>query len=276
MKSDDSLTERQQREIEYHKDHAALNKDLVQKDFDYDLIFNKKRRWWNQYWSMYTYLLSKDLKNKNVLVVGCGFGEDAFYLSKAGANVKAFDLSPESIAIAKERASRENLNIQFDIMPAEKLSYEDNIFDLIVARDILHHVNIPDSISEIYRVSKPKAIFFFNEVYSHSFTDKIRYSNFVNKWLYPKMTNFVYKGQKPYITEDERKLTENDVNQFLSLMQHIEIKKYYNFIVTRIFPETYIIFSKIDRILLILLSPVAHLLASRVLVGGVINKSAPK
>ena len=170
-------------------------------------------------------MLSKELKGKNVLVVGCGFGDDALYLSKAGANVKAFDLSPESLSIARKLADQEELEIEFQEMPAERLNYDNDYFDIVVARDILHHVEIPESIREILRTSKPGAIFCFNEVYSHSITDKIRHSNFIDKWLYPKMTNFVYEGEKPYITEDERKLTEKDISLFLSLMLEPEIKK---------------------------------------------------
>ena len=107
MINNEDLTERQLREMEYHKEHADLNKEILERPFSFDVIFNKKRRQWNANWEMYTYLLSKKLKGKNVLVVGCGFGEDALKLSKAGANVKAFDLSPESLLIARKQDDRE-------------------------------------------------------------------------------------------------------------------------------------------------------------------------
>ena len=197
----ETMTERQKRELEYHREHAELHKNILEKPFSFDVVTNDNRRWWNAHWEMYTYLMSKNLRCKNVLVIGCGFGDDALYLSKCGANVKAFDLSPESLFIARELSIREKLDVEFQEMPAEKLKYADNYFDIVVARDILHHVDIPESISEIVRVSKPGAIFCFNEVYSHSITDRVRHSSFVEKWLYPKMTKFVYGEQKPYITE---------------------------------------------------------------------------
>ena len=272
MNNNETITERQQRELEYHREHARLNKEILEKPVNFDVIFNKNRRWWNASWEMYTYLLNKGLKGKNVLVMGCGFGDDAFRLSKAGANVKGFDLSPESLLIARKLAEKENLDIEFQEMPAEQLKYDDDYFDIVVARDILHHVEIPLSISEIRRVSKPGAIFCFNEVYSHSITDKIRNSDFVDKWLYPKMVGFVYEGKKPYITEDERKLTEKDINQLLSSMLEPEIKKYFNFIVTRIIPDKFLALRKLDRILLIILSPISYILGGRVLVGGVLKK----
>ena len=151
---------------------------------------------------MYKYLVSCDLKDKRVLVVGCGFGYDALRLAKLGAKVSAFDLSPDSLQIAKALALREGLDIIFEEMPAEKMLYEDNSFDYIISRDILHHVDIPTTMSEIVRVAKPSAMFVVNEIYSHSVTDKIRHSALVEKVLYPKMRRLIYGSGKPYITED--------------------------------------------------------------------------
>ena len=89
---------------------------------------------------MYEYLVSCDIKDKNVLVVGCGFGSDALRLAKL-VKVSAFDLSPESLQIARDLATREGLQIAFDQMPAEKMRYHDASFDYIVARDIIfYHV----------------------------------------------------------------------------------------------------------------------------------------
>lgn len=154
----------------------------------------------------------------------------------------------------------------------EKINYDNNYFDIVVARDILHHVEIPETKSEIIRVSKPGVIFCFNEVYSHSITNRIRHSNFVQKWLYPKMVNFIYKGEKPYITEDERKLTEKDVEAFIVTMIRPEIKKYFNFINARILPDRYVSLRKLDRVLLIILSPISYILGGRVLLAGKLKK----
>lgn len=271
--NEESLTERQLREIKYHREHSESHRAILEQPFDYDVVLNKKRRWWNHYWEMYTYLLNLDLNDKNILVIGCGFGEDAILLSKAGAKVMAFDLSPESLSIASELAEREGVKYELSEMAAEKLEYEDDYFDIVIARDILHHVEIPKTMNEILRVSKNGAIFCFNEVYSHSIPDRIRYSSFIDKWLYPKMIDFVYDNKRPYITEDERKLTEKDVDLILSSMLRPGIKKYFNFFVTRIIPEKYSILSKLDRLLLIILFPISFLIGSRVLVGGALNKS---
>lgn len=265
------LTDRQQRELEYHRDFAQSNMEILNEPFNFDVVEEGPRRWWNQYWAMFTYLLDKDLTGKNVLVIGCGFGEDALNLAKAGANVQAFDLSPESVEMSRKRADNEGLEIEFREMVAEKLDYEDNHFDIIVARDILHHVEIPECFAEIERVSKDGGILCFNEIYSHSLLHRIRYSKFIDQWLYPKMISFVHGSDKPYITEDEERLTEKEVNILVSKMADIEEKQYFNVFITRVIPDRFPLLSKIDRIILRVLSPVAHMLGSRVLIGGIVK-----
>ncbi len=221
---------------------------------------------------MYSYLSNLDLKGKRVLIVGCGFGGDALRVAKLGADVYAFDLSPDSLFIARSLADREGLQISFDEMPAEKLIYEDSFFDFVIARDILHHVDIPRAMSEIYRVSRSGALFVANEIYSHTITDKIRHSALVEKILYPKMQRLIYGPSKPYITEDERKLTETDIKSITKLLQDIEFKQYFNFLVTRIVPDRHETLAKVDRLLLIMLKPFGHLLAGRIIFSGRIVK----
>ena len=221
---------------------------------------------------MYAYLSSLNLKRKRVLVVGCGFGHDALYLAKLGADVYAFDLSPDSLFIARALADREGLAISFDEMAAEALKYEDDVFEFVVARDILHHVDIARTMEEILRVSKPGALFVVNEIYSHSLTDRIRHSRLVEKVLYPRMQRLIYGPGKPYITKDERKLSEVDVQTIMKPLKNLEVRTYFNFLVTRILPDRFTTLSMIDRMLLIALKPIGHLLAGRIIFSGHISK----
>ena len=167
------LTDRQRREVEYHREHA---REIAKSRIDFSVVTSTKRRWWNAYWAMWTLLIGSNLVDKRVLVVGCGAGDDAIYFAKLGAIVSAFDLSPDMLLIARNRATRENLSIEFDEMPAEAMTYRAGTFDLVFCRDILHHVDIDRTMREVVRVSKPHARFVANEIYSHSFTDLIRHS----------------------------------------------------------------------------------------------------
>jgi ubiquinone/menaquinone biosynthesis C-methylase UbiE len=164
------------------------------------------------------------------------------------------------------------LAIAFSEMPAEALGYENDFFDLIVARDILHHVDIVPALSEIRRVARPGALFLVNEIYSHSFTDRVRHSVLVEKMLYPRMQRFIYGPGQPYITEDERKLTETDLREITKPLHEIAFKTYFNFLVTRVIPDTYTLPSQLDRLFLILFKPLAPLLAGRIILAGPIAK----
>lgn len=267
------LTDRQQRELDYHREHARLHKSILNAPFSWEVLQNPEKRWWNAYWTMYEYLMSCELRDKEVLVVGCGFGDDALRLAKLGARVRAFDLSPDCLEIAKALALREGLDVDFQQMPAESLLYSNDTFDYILARDILHHVDIPKAMREIVRVSKPDAVFVVNEIYSHSFTDRIRHSTLVERFLYPKMRRLIYGPGKPYITEDERKLNEFDLQEIERHLRPRLFTKYFNFLVTRVIPDRFDSFAKADRLLLRMLHPFGHFLAGRVLFSARILKS---
>ena len=266
------LTGRQQRELDYHRKSAEESKRILALPFSWDVLQNPGRRWWNAYWKMYAYLLTCELKDKKVLIVGCGFGDDALRIAKLGANVCAFDLSPDSLLIARALAAREGLTIIFDEMPAENMRYNDDSFDYIIARDILHHVDIPLTMKEIIRVAKPNAIFVVNEIYSHSITNKIRNSALVEKILYPRMRRMIYGPGKPYITEDERKLTEVDMKAITRSLQISDFQEHFNCVVTRIIPEKVAFFAKLDYLLLRLLKPIGSILAGRMLFSARIQK----
>lgn len=266
------LTERQQRELDYHRERATEHREILAAPFSWDVLKEPGRRWWNAYWGMYEYLVNSNLKDKDVLVVGCGFGDDALRIAKLGARVSAFDLSPDSLQIASELAKREGLEIAFDEMPAEQMRYKDDSFDYIIARDILHHVDIPLTMKEIVRVARPGAVFVVNEIYSHSITDKIRHSSLVEKVIYPRMCRLIYGPGKPYITEDERKLSEHDLRVITDHLQPHQFMKYFNFLVTRLVPDRYELLCKVDRMLLRIMKPIGPLLAGRVLFSARIEK----
>jgi len=265
------LTERQKREIEYHKAHADQHRHRFE-HFSWDIIHDPRRRWWNQHWAMFTTLLQLNLEGKRTLVVGCGLGEDALLLAKLGAEVYAFDLSSEVLEIAKEVAAREQLQITFTEMAAEKLAYPSDFFDCIVVRDILHHVEIPKALSEISRVAKAEAPIVINEVYTHSLPDKIRQSTVVERYLYPLMKRFIYGNQKPYITQDERKLNERDLQKILSIFTGRPSFRFFDFIVNRLISDRLGILCKLDYIALNSVGPFAQYLAGRILLVGMISK----
>jgi ubiquinone/menaquinone biosynthesis C-methylase UbiE len=267
----ENLTDRQRRELVYHKGHAASLSN-VEGPLNFNVVTSPKRRWWNAYWSVWAALRGTSLHESKVLVVGCGAGLDALYFAKLGAIVSAFDLSPEMLGHGKRRADASGLSITFEQMTAEKMTYPSDTFDLVFARDILHHVDIPATMNEVVRVSKSGAVFVMDEIYSHSITDLVRRSWIVERLLYPKMSGFIYKGSKPYITEDERKMSERDVAEVTSRLSDIQSRKFYNMVVTRLLPDKFPTIEKLDRIALMILGPLGRFVAGRVVLIGTVRK----
>ena len=89
----------------------------------------------------------KDLTGKKILILGAGTARDVRYLLK-GNDVSAVDFSKTSVDFLKElgiHAVEADLN--------EPLSYKDGEFDLIIAKDILEHLDNPAILAgEIFRM----------------------------------------------------------------------------------------------------------------------------
>jgi SAM-dependent methyltransferase len=88
---------------------------------------------WLQEWIETTQL---NLLDRQVLVVGCGLGDDAEYLAKLGAKVTAFDLSPTAIEWCHQR------------FPDSQVNYQ--VTDLFIAPTDWHHKF--DLVIEIYTI----------------------------------------------------------------------------------------------------------------------------
>ena len=207
-----------------------------------------------------------------MLIAGCGDGFDAFQFAKVGADVYAFDLTLEMLALAEVSGNKEGFDVKISLPPAEKRTYQDNFFDAVFVRDILHHVENPKCLRELRRVSKDGALLLASEVYSHSWIDLIKRSRIVHGYMYSKMQRLVYGGEKPYITEDERKLTESDIQELKTSLAKVIGEKHFNFIVTRLIDDKHTVLSKLDRLLLVLLKPISPFLGGRVVLYGMMKK----
>jgi ubiquinone/menaquinone biosynthesis C-methylase UbiE len=270
----DQLTERQVHEREYHREYAAKHAHLVKQPVVKDVISGGPRRPWNAFWSMYDRILAADISGKSVLLPGCGFGEDAIRLSYLHAKVSAFDISPEIVAISEKRARALGQNqIAFGVMPSEKMDYPDNSFDLVIFVDILHHVDIAKTMCEIRRVLKPGGLVIGDELYTHSSLQRVRESKFTAKSLYPLMQRWIYGTDRPYITEDERKINECEFRLIQDSLTKCEAD-YFGIFEGRLFPNTITWASRIDRKIARASGSLAPLLSSRVVFRGEIRKAA--
>lgn len=268
------LTDRQQREIDYHRDYAAAKAAEKLVPVNFDVIEDGKRRPQNAFWSAYDRLLAADLKGKRALAPGCGFGEDAIRLARLGATVDAFDISPDVVDIARRRCAEFHYDgLTFGVMPSESLTYADNSFDLVFFIDILHHVDIPATMREVVRVLKPGGRIIGNELYTHSWMQKnLRKSWLVEKALYPAMRRFIYGDDKPYITPDEHKIDETEFAAVEAACASFEAQ-WFNGFVGRLVPDRAPLAAGVDRALMKGLGAHGRYAAGRVVFEGVVSKS---
>jgi ubiquinone/menaquinone biosynthesis C-methylase UbiE len=215
-----------------------------------------------------------DLKGKRALVPGCGFGEDAIRLARLGADVEAFDISPDVVEIARKRCAAFGYHgVNFGVMPSEALSYADNSFDLVLFIDILHHVDIPATMREVVRVLKPGGRIVGNELYTHSWMQKnLRESWLVAKALYPAMRRFIYGDDKPYITPDEHKIDETEFAAVESACASFEAQ-WFNGFVGRLVPDRVPLAAGVDRVMMRGLGDKGRFAAGRVVFEGAVAKS---
>lgn len=268
-----ALTDRQQREIDYHRDYAASKAAQKLVPVNFDVIEDEERRPQNAFWCAYDRLLAGDLKGKRALVPGCGFGEDAIRLARLGAEVEAFDISPDVVEIARRRCAEFGYaGVNFGVMPSEALSFPDNSFDLVLFIDILHHVDIPATIAEVVRVLKPGGRIVGNELYTHSWMQKnLRESWIVEKALYPAMRRFIYGDDKPYITPDEHKIDETEFAAVEAACDSFEAQ-WFNGLVGRLVPDRLPLVANVDRAMMKTLGDRGRFAAGRVVFEGVVLK----
>jgi 2-polyprenyl-3-methyl-5-hydroxy-6-metoxy-1,4-benzoquinol methylase len=159
---------------------------------------------------------------QRLLDFGCGHGNYSLVFGKVGYQVSGFDISPSNIAIARQLAERYGLSerVNFAEGVAERIGFPDNYFDVVIGVDILHHVDIKHSVSECLRVLKKGGAAFFKEPVAVPLFDPLRNSAF-GKWLVPKGASL-----ERHITEDERKLTTEDLKTIRELCPDMSVKRF--------------------------------------------------
>lgn len=98
--------------------------------------------------------------SQKILDVGSGTGTLSLMIKKQHPQLEVFgiDPDPQIIEIARGKAARAGLKIDFCQGFASRLPYPDNSFDGVVSSFVIHHLKQDDKIrafKETYRVLKP-------------------------------------------------------------------------------------------------------------------------
>lgn len=81
------------------------------------------------------------VKNKKVIEVGCGRGENSIALTKMGAIVWGIDMSEEMLIHAREKSRKNGTEIGFHRMLAEEVGQLNGSFDIAVSAYVLDYIN---------------------------------------------------------------------------------------------------------------------------------------
>ncbi|MCK5371737.1 MAG: class I SAM-dependent methyltransferase [Cyclobacteriaceae bacterium] len=160
-------------------------------------------------------LRSADLRNLNILDLGCGPGLYSEILAKKGHKVTGVDFSAHSIKFANKEAEKNNLNITYLHENYLELNLEENTFDLVILIYTDFGTLLPlernQLLEIIKKVLKPKGTFIFDVLNDKSIESKTS----------PKSWEVSEKGfwkDKPYLALSDSYLYEEEK---VILYQHV-------------------------------------------------------
>jgi ubiquinone/menaquinone biosynthesis C-methylase UbiE len=105
--------------------------------------------------------LARITPGERVLDIGCGTGEVTMRAkARTGPNgiVIGIDPAPEMIAVARQKAARAGLEVDYRVVAVEALPFAATTFDVVVSSLMMHHLPEdlkPRALAEILRVLKP-------------------------------------------------------------------------------------------------------------------------
>ena len=151
------MEKRKELEAEFHNQREFDRQNLSEKEFlkkypnkKFYIISEKIRRYQEKL------ILSKETDSK-VLDYCCGVGNTSLKLAEMGfRDIYGIDIAEGEIEASKKLLSDNGYgkNGKFMVMDAEKMSFPNDYFDLIIANGVLHHLDIDQAIPELARVLK--------------------------------------------------------------------------------------------------------------------------
>lgn len=174
--------------------------ELVRECFFDDPVLECAERYYrSDEWESVREILTRTVKGK-ALDLGAGRGITSYALSRDGWHVVA--LEPDNSDIVGAGAIRElnkaaGINIHITIGKGEYLPFDSGIFDLVYARQVLHHSDDLNALCiEICRVLKPGGLFVATR--EHVITKK----SDLEKFLCTHPLHHLYGGESAYTLKE--------------------------------------------------------------------------
>jgi len=152
-----SEADRKKQEAEFHNERERDRQTMSEEEW---LQKYSNKKWYaitRRSRDFKTDLLRRLAPSAVALDYCCGLGGTSLALAEGGATVHGIDISQESVNTAAKllRDNGFGETSHFHVMDAEKLDFEDQMFDLIVCSGVLHHLDVNHAFPELARVLKP-------------------------------------------------------------------------------------------------------------------------
>lgn len=104
-----------------------------------------------------------DVKNKRILDLGCGYGENCLFFKEQGASyVLGTDISSHMIDIANSENKIDG--VDFKILPMEDINTLNENFDIVISSLAFHYIeNFDELIKNIYQVLNDDGVLVFSQ-----------------------------------------------------------------------------------------------------------------
>ena len=131
------------------------------------LYRNPDYRSWYPWSSVVSFVLGMAPKDRpraevSILEIGCGSGNNVWFVAREGFHAAGVDASETAIAFAEHRLQGEGLKADLRVADFTKLPFADHSFDMVFDRGALyctHKAGVVACVSEVQRVLKPGGLF---------------------------------------------------------------------------------------------------------------------
>lgn len=153
------------------------------------------------------------LTGKRVLDLGCGAGVTSALLAQRGAIVTGIDVSPDSIARARQLAEHLGVSVAFVVGEMTPEQFPENTFDAVAGRYVLHHLDL--------RLVAPALAEVLTSEGRAAFVETMA-TNPVLRLARKRLAGRA--GIANYGSEDERPLTGSDLRLLADIVGEVDVK----------------------------------------------------